>query len=371
MKQVVSAWFKRYFSDPEAVFLTVALLLIFAIVYMMGAMLMPVLASIIIAYLLEGIVTKLEKQRLPRLLAVILVFSLFVAVLLLLLFGILPLLADQVTQFFSEMPKMLRNSRSVVMEIPKAYPEFVTEERLRAFLAEFEGDMQSKMSQMTQNLLSYSIASIQSVLTIIIYLVLLPILVFFFLKDKTKMVAWFVAMLPKERSLAVIVWREVNMQIGNYIRGKIAEILIVGVVTYIAFAFFDLRYSALLAASVGLSVLIPYIGAVVVTVPVVLVAYAQWGVEGDFYGVIITYLVLQALDGNVLVPVLFSEVVDLHPVAIIAAVLVFGGLWGFWGVFFAIPLATLVNALMKAWPRAPGDEEALDEAEQHTIIRKD
>ena len=52
-----------------------------------------------------------------------------------------------------------------------------------------------------------------------------------------------------------------------------------------------------------------------------------------------------------LVPLLFSEVVDLHPIAIIAAVLVFGGLWGFWGVFFAIPLATVVQSILKAWPR--------------------
>lgn len=63
------------------------------------------------------------------------------------------------------------------------------------------------------------------------------------------------------------------------------------------------------------------------------------------------YGIIQALDGNVLVPFLFSEVVNLHPVAIIVAVLFFGGLWGLWGVFFAIPLATLIKALLSAWPR--------------------
>ncbi|MNT53842.1 hypothetical protein D3C72_1909530 [compost metagenome] len=65
----------------------------------------------------------------------------------------------------------------------------------------------------------------------------------------------------------------------------------------------------------------------------------------------VAYLVIQALDGNLLVPLLFSEAVNLHPVAIIIAVLVFGGLWGFWGVFFAIPLATLVKAVLNAWPK--------------------
>jgi putative permease len=76
------------------------------------------------------------------------------------------------------------------------------------------------------------------------------------------------------------------------------------------------------------------------------------------------YLIIQTLDGNVLVPVLFSEVVNLHPVAIIVAILVFGGIWGFWGVFFAIPLATLVQATLSAWPREPQQELATAEASQ-------
>jgi len=64
----------------------------------------------------------------------------------------------------------------------------------------------------------------------------------------------------------------------------------------------------------------------------------------------IVYTVIQTLDGNVLVPWLFSETVNLHPIAIILAILVFGGIWGFWGVFFAIPLATLIKAIFNAWP---------------------
>ncbi|MDA7746645.1 AI-2E family transporter, partial [Psychromonas sp.] len=109
-------------------------------------------------------------------------------------------------------------------------------------------------------------------------------------------------------------------------------------------------YSALLALLVGLSVLIPYIGAAVVTVPVAIVALFQWGFSADFVYLMIAYSVIQAIDGNVIVPILFSEAVNLHPIVIIISVLVFGGLWGFWGVFFAIPLATLVKAVLHAWP---------------------
>ena len=112
-----------------------------------------------------------------------------------------------------------------------------------------------------------------------------------------------------------------------------------------------LHYAALLSLLVGLSVLIPYVGAAVVTIPVALVAFFQWGWTGDFFYLMLVYGIIQALDGNVLVPLLFSEAVNLHPVAIILAVLVFGGFWGLWGVFFAIPLATLIKALLQSWPK--------------------
>ena len=108
----------------------------------------------------------------------------------------------------------------------------------------------------------------------------------------------------------------------------------------------------LLAVLVGLSVIVPYVGATVVTIPVFLVGFFQWGFSGELLQVIVAYAVLQLIDGNILVPLIFSETVNLHPISIITAVLVFGGLWGFWGVFFAIPLATLVQAVMRAAPRA-------------------
>jgi len=129
--------------------------------------------------------------------------------------------------------------------------------------------------------------------------------------------------------------------------------LIVGVFTYLPFKLMGLNYALLLAVIVGLSSIVPYVGAVIVTFPVILVAYAQWGWGHDFIWVMVIYIIVQAVDSNVVVPLLFSEAVNLHPIAIIVAILVFGGLWGFWGVFFAIPLATLVKSLLTIWPRIP------------------
>jgi putative permease len=122
-----------------------------------------------------------------------------------------------------------------------------------------------------------------------------------------------------------------------------------------------LNYSMLLAVLVGLSVIIPFIGAAVVSVPVAMIAYFQWGWSSEFAYLLLVYGIIQALDGNLLVPLLFSEAVNLHPIAIIMSVLVFGGLWGLWGVFFAIPLATLVKAVLDAWPSSQKNTQVAGE----------
>jgi putative permease len=187
---------------------------------------------------------------------------------------------------------------------------------------------------------------------IAVYVVLVPIMIFFTLKDKDKLLTFARTFVPKRSELTFQVWREVDAKIANYIRGKFVEVLIVWAVTYILFAVMGLNYSLLLSFLVGLSVIIPYVGAVVVTVPIALIGFFQWGFVPKLGYLLLAYQVVQILDGNVLVPLLFSEVVNLHPLAIITAVLFFGGLFGLWGVFFAIPLAALVQAVMNAWPRA-------------------
>jgi putative permease len=227
------------------------------------------------------------------------------------------------------------------------YPDFLSEEQLSTLV----NTLRAELTLMAQQVLSLS--SVLSLFTMLIYLVLMPLLVFFFLQDKILIINWIKQFLPEDIQLVKRVWQEVNLQIGNYVRGKVIEIILVWAATGITLALMGMNYAMLLGFLVGLSVIIPYIGSLVVTVPVVIVGYFQWGLDTHFMYVMALYTIIQVLDGNVLVPLLFSEVVNLHPVAIILAVLIFGGLWGFWGVFFAIPLATLVNAVINAWPGIP------------------
>lgn len=347
--QVITDWFKRYFSDPQIVFLTLFLLLFFGIVITMGNMLAPVLASIVIAYLLEGVVALLERRSVPRLLSVIIVFILFLLFVALFVLGLMPLLSRQITDFVQQLPAMIATGQKALMALPERYPELVPQEQVDQLIRQIRNDIAS----FGQQAVTWSLASVVSVITLAVYLILMPLLVFFFLKDKKLIIGWMVRYMPEHRKFAGTVWKDVDRQIANYVRGKFWEIIVVWAASLVTFTLLGLNYALLLAVMVGLSVIIPYIGAAVVTIPVLFVAWFQWGWSSDFAWLALAYFIIQALDGNVLVPLLFSEVVDLHPVAIIVAILVFGGFWGFWGVFFAIPLATLVQAVLEAWPKRP------------------
>ena len=146
------------------------------------------------------------------------------------------------------------------------------------------------------------------------------------------------------------VFSEMNGQLFNYVTGKFIEMLIVASFSYLVFAILNLPYAVLIAILVGLSVIIPIFGAILVTIPVVLIGLYEWGLTEPFYWLLGLYLIIQILDGNVLVPLLFSNRNNLHPVIIIISVLFFGGIWGFWGLFFAIPLATFIKAIINSWP---------------------
>ena len=185
------------------------------------------------------------------------------------------------------------------------------------------------------------------VITITIYVVLVPLLVFFFLKDKDLIRSGCTASAARSTNAASLArW---TGRWAIYVRGKFLEVLVVWAATFIAFAPDGLAVRHVArpdGGAVGNRALYWCGG-----------GDGAGGAGGVFQwaGVPIhvvagAYLIIQGLDGNVLVPLLFSEVVDLHPIAIIVAVLGVRRSLGFWG-FFAIPLATVVQSILKAWPR--------------------
>ncbi len=344
----ISDRIRRILPNSQAIALAVILIGSFVLIYSLSGLLMPVFASIVLAYLLEDLVAAVERINIPRLPSVYLVFSAFMACLGFFLFYLMPMVYQQAVELIQHVPAIIDQAEKEIMRWPEMYPQFISEDKIRQILLV----VQKELLTYGQNVLSISAASVVGLVSAMIYLFLVPMMIFFFLKDKNLLIAWFLQFMPRDRHLSARVWEEVNMQIGNYVRGKLAEVFILWALSYLVFAWMDLNYALLLAVLMGLSVVIPYVGATLVTFPVLGVAYFEWGLAGDeFMYVVIAYSIIQAFDGVILVPVLFSEAVNLHPISIIVAILFFGGLWGFWGVFLAIPLATVVKAVLTAWPR--------------------
>ena len=359
MLEYLRNWFQRRFSDPNAVTLTILLVIGFTVIMLWGSILAPFLVAIVFAYLLEGPTHQLQRIGLSRAIAATLVFTTFILFMLLLMIFLVPVVWEQSFNLVRELPKIAQSWDQLMIQAQEYAPAFIEPQQIRTF----SENMTSRLLSLGEAVVAQSLSSIVNAFTLLIYLVIVPLLVFFMLKDKDTLLGHFNRVLPKQRRMIAQVSLEMNIQIRNYIRGKALEILIVGIVSYVVLALFDLRYAALLATLVGFSVLIPYIGAAVVTVPIALVGLFQFGMSTTLLWLVVTYLIIQALDGNVLVPLLFSEAVSLHPIYIIGAVLVFGAIWGFWGVFFAIPLASLVKAVITAFSEQRRLQEEADGAE--------
>ncbi|MFC0308165.1 AI-2E family transporter [Gallibacterium trehalosifermentans] len=347
MLAIFKEWYKRRFSDPQAVGLFSLILIVCIVFYFFSDLFTPLLIAIVLAYLLELPIQYLStKFKFPHLLALVIVLGSFIAAAFFILLVMVPTLWNQLVNLLKDLPTMSNRLHEWVLSLPESYPEYVD----YAMIDTLFNSAREKILGVGESALRYSLVSIVSVVTIGIYAFLVPLMVFFLIKDRDYLISGITRFLPQNRQLVNKVWAEMKLQIANYIRGKVTEIIVMTVVSYVTFLLFKLNYSLLLAVAIGLSVLVPYVGAVLVTIPLALVALFQYGWSATFGYLMLVYMITQLLDGNLLVPLLFSEAVNLHPLVIIVSVIFFGGLWGFWGVFFAIPLATLVKAIITALP---------------------
>ena len=249
MLDIVRNWFRAYFSDEEAVYLFFLLAGGLLVILLFGRMLAPVLAALVLAYLMQGLVSALIRWGLPEKLSVLLVYLLFVSLLVATLVLLLPVIWKQTVNLVQDqLPRILNNSERWLRELPAAYPDMISMRQVDAIV----DTAQHQLANAGQAVLSLSLATIPSIVDVMIFLVLVPLLVFFFLADRKRLIDWSTTMLPNRRRVLANVWAEMDQQIANYVRGKAIEILIVGVVTYIAFKILGLNYALLLAVLVAM-----------------------------------------------------------------------------------------------------------------------
>lgn len=343
MDNVLDHWMRRL-HDPQVAGLLLALILGTLVLYFFGQALAPYFTALVIAYLLEGIIRALRRIHCPRILAVTLVFGLFLLVLNLLLFVLLPTLVVELVRISDEIPRITITLKQISRQLTESASGFLNPEQVENMLLYLVDNSQEWVAKSV----TFLLRGVPGLISLTLYLILVPFLVFFFMKDKDQLLAAFSRYLPGDRGLLNRVLQEVNAGVGGYIHGKFWEMFLLGVSSYAGFAVIGFHYAIIVGVLTGLSVLIPFLGLAVVTVPVVVLGVFQWGVTWEAAHPLIIYSVLQLLDGNVVAPMILGETVNVHPTTIMLAVLLFGSLWGVVGVFFAVPLAVLVKSVLEA-----------------------
>ena len=265
--------FRRIFSNEETVVFFLIIISTLILFSFFIEVLTPFIISIIVAYLLVGLQKKIETYGVAPRISTIIAFSIFIIVGAAMFTWLIPLLYVQLQSFVLDIPRIFNEFLNFVSTIPAAFPDLVNSDQISVF---FQA-VSSELSSITQNIVKSSISGIQSTITVLLYIILFPILVYFFLFDRKNIIEGCLRIIPGDRAMLSQVWSEMDVQLSNYVRGKVLEIFIVGVAAAILFASFGLNYGALLAVLVGLSVLIPYVGAFSITIPIVIIGLLQFG----------------------------------------------------------------------------------------------
>ncbi len=373
-------WYRRHFSQPGTIEFALVLIAIFIIIYYFMWLVGPLVVAVCLAYVLDwGVCGLINKFKMSRHCASLAVMGAFVAAAVLALVLVVPQIIRQGAQFYDALVSLssdviseqttvdtehgtvmisdvdsivARQLHNVIDELPDPIPSMISREDITKALR----SMRTAVTVYTANLMRNQLMpSVVNVFTYLMYLVIVPIFAFLLLYNKEIMQQRArIYLLPNNQNLIRQFWPRLSLQIEGYIRGKILHIIIIAIVNTLAFRFFGLNYAVLLGVGVGLSVVIPYVGAVLIGIPVILISVIQFGLSYDLLWLLLTYLIIQLADSNLLTPMLFSKALNLDAFSILAAILIFGGLWGFWGVFFAIPLATFIKTLLLGWPTLDG-----------------
>ena len=331
-------------KNQQLMFLASVLAFGFFSLWVLGDLASPILTSIVLAFLFRPLHVYLSKIGVPKRISIVITFIIAITLILLFFLIFIPLFANEANRYISEIPNL----------------GFITEPLL-AFLSEINAPIESiegaqsilaDISGFASDAVSFGISRIQDTASLLLAIILVPIFLFFWLWDTDSLSKGFSNIVPKKRKFLSKVWNETNLNFQNYFKAKFIEVFVVGIFGSLMFWFLGVNSPVLLGVTFGLSQLIPFFGPVFMTFPVLIVSFAQFGLDPYVLFILFCYAMLQNIDGNIFLPFLMSGVVKLPAVVVLLSVFFFGALFGIWGVFFAVPLASFIKSLMDNWKLA-------------------
>ncbi|MCO7577198.1 MULTISPECIES: AI-2E family transporter [Pseudomonas chlororaphis group] len=324
-------------------------LLVCGLVYLLHPILSPFLVALLLAYLFDPLVDRLEKWGLSRTWGVVAVFALFTLIVMTLLLVLVPMLAKQLLRLYELAPQMLDWMQHSAMPWVQSRlglaDGFWKFDKVKAAISEHMG----QTTDIVGVVLSQATASGLALIGWLANLVLIPVVSFYLLRDWDLIMAKIRSLLPRNREERVMsLAGECHEVLGAFVRGQLLVMLALGVIYAAGLMLVGLELGLLIGLIAGLAAIVPYMGFVIGIGAALIAGLFQFG--GDLYpmlGIVAVFMVGQALEGMVLTPLLVGDRIGLHPVAVIFAILAGGELFGFTGVLLALPVAAVIMVLVR------------------------
>lgn len=327
-------------------------LLILIIVVILGAyflytvriILPPFVLAIVLAYLLNPLVTNLEKKGFDRTLAILVVYATVLVTLTFVIVYAFPLIAKEIDRFSKTVPVLTVQIQESITNFYETYQKIQIPESLRQVI----DDTISSMEQFLISSLDALAERVIGIFSGMIIILISPILAFYFLKDKNIFVERIMGLFPimLRRELAQL-WKEIDRVLTKFIRGHLLVALLVGLMMALGLTIIDVPFAILLGIISGLLDLIPYFGPVLGTLPAFIMALLDSPIKA-FY-VLILMIIVQQIESNILSPKILGESVGLHPLTVIFVVLAGGHLFGFLGLLIAVPITAVTRIIVNYW----------------------
>ncbi|GAB2672423.1 AI-2E family transporter [Paenibacillus thermoaerophilus] len=340
-----SFWNKRFFTWIVYTLLVLAgLYLLVALKPMISwifgftkAVFAPFLIAMIISYVLNPVVNMLNDRKVPRTIAVLLIYAMFVASVVVVLMNLVPMLIAQLRELNEHVPGLTFRAQSLINGVSDnpLVPEGIRTGFDKA-LTHVENRLNAAIGDLIQG--------IGSTLNVLFVAFIVPFLAFYMMKDFQLIEKTVLAIVPREhRKQTVKLVVDIDEALGNYVRGQILVCLIVGILAYIGYWIIGMPYALLLASVVALFNIIPYLGPFFGAAPAMLVA-ATISIKMMLL-VAAVNLICQVLEGNVISPQVVGRSLHLHPLVIIFALLVGGELAGIVGMILAVPFFAVIKVI--------------------------
>jgi predicted PurR-regulated permease PerM len=313
----------------------------------LGNALAPFAIAIVVAYFLDPVVDRLEERGVGRSLAIIIITVPIFAVVIALVLTIIPPLARQIGAFVSAIPGLVDTAINHVEPHLQRFSSLDLEQVAETHLPSLVDPLSTVASKITAGALGVS-KGIGAGASIISFLVLTPLATFYALRDIDHLRDSITELIPR-KSQTLPLLREIDTMLGRWLRGQLIVCSVLGVATWIGLALLDVPYAMLLGLMTGVFNIIPFVGFWLSFIPVILVSLTMPSPLWSVVKVAVFYLVIQAVESNLLSPRIVGGEVGLNPVVMILAIVVFSSLLGFIGVIVAVPVTAILALLFRRW----------------------